>query len=120
MPLAQEEGLLRRRPNPTVVLSIIDAKTREASSIPPCRSQVMESLQAPFLLSSSPLLVVSLTPTFLQGCLPRTQTKDSHLSPLSSSLSVEDASGSTGKRQTCDIEGEDNGSYGVRGVREVD
>ena len=55
-----------------------DAKMSEARSISPCRSQ---------------------------GCLPRTQTKDSHLPPSSSSLLVEDASSSTGNRQTCDIEG---------------
>lgn len=77
--LVDLENLVSSVASQTLVLDTLpDAKTREASSIPPCRSQ---------------------------GCLPRTQTKDSHLPPLSSSLSVEDASGSTGKRQTCDIEG---------------
>lgn len=77
--LVDLENLVSSVASQTLVLDTLpDAKTKEASSIPPCHSQ---------------------------GCLPRTQTKDSHLPPLSSSLSVEDASGSTGKRQTCDIEG---------------
>lgn len=105
VPLAQEAGLLRGRLNPTVVLSIIDAKMNEARSISPCRSQVRESLGVPFptLCFSPPRCAPD--PTFLQGCLPRTQTKDSHLPPSSSNLLVEGASSSTGKRQTCDIEG---------------
>ncbi|GAB1298226.1 Regulator of G-protein signaling 14 [Apodemus speciosus] len=73
------ETLVSAVASQTLVLDTLpDAKTNEARSISPCRSQ---------------------------GCLPRTQTKDSHLPPSSSSLLVEDASSSTGKRQTCDIEG---------------
>ncbi|KAH0504894.1 Regulator of G-protein signaling 14 [Microtus ochrogaster] len=73
------EKLVSSVASQTLVLDIHpDAKMSEASSTSPCRSQ---------------------------GCLPRTQDKDTHLPPLPSSLLVEDASSTTGKRQTCDIEG---------------
>ncbi|XP_057644156.1 regulator of G-protein signaling 14 isoform X2 [Chionomys nivalis] len=73
------EKLVSSVASQTLVLDILpDVKMSEASSTSPCRSQ---------------------------GCLPRTQDKDTHLPPLPSNLLVEDASSSTGKRQTCDIEG---------------
>ncbi|ERE80478.1 regulator of G-protein signaling 14-like protein [Cricetulus griseus] len=73
------EKLVSSVASQTLVLDILPgAKMREASSTSPCRSQ---------------------------GCLPRTQDKGTHLPPLPPSLLVEDASSSTGKRQTCDIEG---------------
>ncbi|XP_031215122.1 regulator of G-protein signaling 14 isoform X2 [Mastomys coucha] len=77
--LVDLENLVSSVASQTLVLDTLpDAKMSEAGSIPPCRSQ---------------------------GCLPRTQTKDNPLPPSSSSLLVEDASRSTGKRHTCDIEG---------------
>lgn len=118
--LAEEAGLVRGRRNPTVVLCIVGAKMREASSTSPCRSQVTGNLRASFHLCSLPP-GCELDPTFLQGCLPRTQDKGTHLPPLPPSLLVEDASSSTGKRQTCDIEGVLWGQWGrgIRGMREV-
>ncbi|XP_008829155.2 regulator of G-protein signaling 14 [Nannospalax galili] len=49
--------------------------------------------------------VSNISPCHSQGWSPRTQNKDTHLPPLPPSLLVEDAGNSSGKRQTCDIEG---------------
>lgn len=114
---AQEEGLVRGRPHPTAVLSVVGAKMREASSTSPCHSQVTENLGGSLPVRFSPP-GYDLHPTFLQGGLPRTQDKDTHLPPLPPSLMVEDASSSTGKRQTCDIEGALWGQWGLRDQRD--
>lgn len=108
-------GTFEKRPDATVVLSTIGAKMSEASSVSPGRSQVTESLRGPFstLCFSPPGCAPD--PSFLQGCLPRAQNKDTHLPPLPPSLSVEDASSSAGKRQTCDIEGV--GVMGAAGLK---
>uniref|UniRef100_A0A8D2CNQ7 Regulator of G-protein signaling 14 n=1 Tax=Sciurus vulgaris TaxID=55149 RepID=A0A8D2CNQ7_SCIVU len=47
----------------------------------------------------------NISPCHSQGCPPRVQDKASHPSPMSPSSLVEVPSSSTGKRQTCDIEG---------------
>ncbi|XP_047412015.1 regulator of G-protein signaling 14 [Sciurus carolinensis] len=47
----------------------------------------------------------NISPCHSQGCPPRVQDKASHSSPMSPSSLVEVPSSSTGKRQTCDIEG---------------
>uniref|UniRef100_H0XF73 Regulator of G-protein signaling 14 n=1 Tax=Otolemur garnettii TaxID=30611 RepID=H0XF73_OTOGA len=44
-------------------------------------------------------------PTFLQGCLPRTQDKATHPPSVPPNSVVKLSGSATGKRQTCDIEG---------------